>query len=570
VGRRSARFYLSAIIAFLLLIEAAVLLFAITFDRDRSIARTKLILQQTAISLEERVLRTYTASEAILDNLAQRIQDKGIERIAASQAEWEHFRRSAEALPEAGSLWLLDAEANLRLDSTAYPSQPMNYTDREYFIPHRDGRSETYIGPVVKGRITHKHSFTISRRIEGPDGRFLGIVLAALDTEGFTNFLRTLDIGEDSAVTIFRTDAALILRQPMQDKYLGQNFKHLKLFSLSLDKTPAGSIESARIDGTDRLIAYRKVEGLPLIVTTTIPVASALQDWRTRVRYYALMAAVVFFILLILSRQAFRSIAREEQAHREVLRAGEEVARLNEALERRVRERTAELEASNKELEAFTYTVSHDLRAPLRAIDGFASILIRSHTERLDAEGRRVLGIIRKNAQDMGRLIDDLLAFSRLERQKIHPAEMDLTRLAQSVYEELKAAAPERDVTALIGALPAARGDRAMIRQVLAQLLSNALKFTRHRDAAVIEVGGGADEARNENIYFVKDNGAGFDMRYADRLFGVFQRLHDGDDFEGNGVGLAIVQRVILKHGGRVWAEAKVNEGATVYFSLPR
>jgi signal transduction histidine kinase len=570
VSRHSARFYLSAIIAFLLLIEATVLLFAITFDRNRTIVRTKMALQQTAISLEERMRRTYTASEAILDNLAQRIQEKGIGRIAASQAEWERFRRSAEALPETGSLWLLDAEANLRLDSTAYPSQPMNYTDREYFIPHRDGRSETYIGPVVKGRVTHKYSFTISRRIEGKDGRFLGIVLAALDTEGFTNFLRSLDIGADSEVTIFRTDAALILRQPMQDKYLGQNFKHLKLFSLSLDAAPAGSIESSRIDGTDRLIAYRKVEGLPLIVTTTIPVASALQDWRTRVRYYALMAGVIFLVLVVLSRQAFRSIAREEQAHRAVVRAGEEISRLNETLERRVRERTAELEASNKELESFTYTVSHDLRAPLRAVDGFASILIRNFTDSLDAEGRRVLGIIRKNAQDMGRLIDDLLAFSRLERQKIHPVEMDLTDLARSVYEELRAAVPERNVTAVIGALPAARGDRAMIRQVLAQLLSNALKFTRHRDAAVIEVGGGTDEAGKENIYYVKDNGAGFEMRYADRLFGVFQRLHDGDEFEGNGVGLAIVQRIVLKHGGRVWAEAKVNEGATVYFSLPR
>jgi signal transduction histidine kinase len=244
-----------------------------------------------------------------------------------------------------------------------------------------------------------------------------------------------------------------------------------------------------------------------------------------------------------------------------------------EVLERRkaeeaLRVRTSQLEVSNKEHEAFTYTVSHDLRAPLRAIDGFSNMLQRKYWEILDAEGKRILDIIRKNSQDMGQLIDDLLAFSRLGRQQINLVEINMTNLAQSVYEELKTAAPGRNITSVIKELPMARGDKVLMRQVLVNLLSNALKFTQHCADAVIEVSGRVEE--NENIYYVKDNGVGFDMRYVDKLFGIFERLHNADEFEGTGVGLAIVQRVVLKHGGRAWGEAKINEGATIYFSLPR
>jgi signal transduction histidine kinase len=566
--RVSSKVYLMAIIAFLFLLDGLALWFAISFDHDRTVERTKIILQKTAISLDERVKRTYTASEAILRNLAYRIEEKGIGPIVSSRAEWVRFRSVAETLPDKGTLWLLDSKADLRMDSTQYPSRPMSFADREYYVPQRDRRVETYVGPVVKGRITHKYSFTISRRITGRDGHFLGIVVAAMEADDFTNFLRNLDIGEGSHVTVFRMDGALILRQPMQDQLLGKNFNNLALFRMPLDKAPSGVFESTQLDGTRLLIAYRKIEGLPLLVTTGIPLESVLKAWRIRAGYYVLMAVAGFLILAGFSWRVHKSTAREELALRELVRAGEEISRANEELELRVRQRTAALEASNREHEAFTYTVSHDLRAPLRAIDGFSGILQKQYGERLDAEGQRLLDVIRKNTRDMGNLIDDLLAFARLDRQQVNPAEVDMTGLARAVYAELKSAVPERDVTFVMKDLPAARSDRALIRLVFANLLSNALKFTRRRADAVIEVGGSAEG--NESIYWVKDNGIGFDMRYADKLFGIFERLHDADEFEGTGVGLAIVQRIVLKHGGRVWGEGKVNEGATVYFSLPR
>ena len=242
-------------------------------------------------------------------------------------------------------------------------------------------------------------------------------------------------------------------------------------------------------------------------------------------------------------------------------RLHEQVGQHAAELERRVAERTAELEA-------FSYSVSHDLRTPLLTIDGFSQMLLDEYSDQLDVEGRRILQTICGNSQNMGRLIDDLLDFSRLGRQELHPAEINMSELAATVCAELTATAPERKLQIDLQPMPPAHGDQSMIRQVFVNLLSNAIKFTGLKDVAVIEVG--AEEAENHNVYFVKDNGVGFEMKYADKLFGVFERLHNEDEFAGTGVGLAFVQRIIHRHGGRVWAEGKVGEGATVYFILPR
>ncbi|HKP04761.1 MAG TPA: PAS domain S-box protein [Chthoniobacterales bacterium] len=249
-------------------------------------------------------------------------------------------------------------------------------------------------------------------------------------------------------------------------------------------------------------------------------------------------------------------------------RAEAAVRELNTELEQRVIQRTAELENANKELEAFSYSVSHDLRAPLRAVDGFSQAVLEDFGTQLPEEGRHYLKTIREGAQKMGALIDDLLTFSRLSRLPLNKRSVNTNRIVRETLEELGFPEEGRQIEMRIAELPASLGDSALLKQLWLNLLSNALKYTRRRESTVIEVGCRREDGKGENVFFVRDNGTGFDMRYAGKLFGVFQRLHRVEEFEGTGVGLAIVQRIVHRHGGRIWAEAALDQGATFYFTL--
>jgi PAS domain S-box-containing protein len=262
-------------------------------------------------------------------------------------------------------------------------------------------------------------------------------------------------------------------------------------------------------------------------------------------------------------------------------RAEHVIRELNENLEQRVLDRTQQLEVANKELDSFSYSISHDLRAPLRAIDGFSRIVLEDFGAPLAPEGKVYLQKVRDNTREMGTLVDELLKFSRLGRQALLKQTLNTGQIVRHCLKEMATELQGRKVEIVVGELPACQGDPTLLNQVWANLLSNALKYTRKREFARIEIGSRTQprpatdgeplapgSVGAELVYFVKDNGAGFDMKYIGKLFGVFQRLHRADDYEGTGVGLAIVQRIVQRHGGRIWAEAKPNQGATFFFTL--
>lgn len=279
--------------------------------------------------------------------------------------------------------------------------------------------------------------------------------------------------------------------------------------------------------------------------------------------------------LIIANKElAFQNEEKEKRAqelivaNRELKNAEDDIRKLNEELEQKVIERTAELEAVNKELGSFSYSVSHDLRAPIRAINGYTRIMVEDYADKLDGEGNKILQSIINNSKKMGILIDDLLAFSKLGRKQVTVSELSMNDLVHTINSEFMFEEGENIPVFDIQVLPTAQGDKSLIRQVWINLIANAIKYSKNKTVTAIEIG--AFEEGNMIVYYVKDKGAGFDMQYYDKLFGVFQRLHSQEEFEGTGIGLAIVQKIVDRHKGMIWAESVLDEGASFYFSLPK
>ena len=345
-----------------------------------------------------------------------------------------------------------------------------------------------------------------------------------------------------------RKNTALVLRSPVSRQDLP---------AAMVARGQVGIAEGFDYRGVPVLAALRRIPDSPWFLVAKIDQEEIYAPIRWQSRLIAILSGVLVLVVAVSVGFLWRGQHLQEQR-----RSEREIRQLNEDLKRRA----VKLESVNKELEAFSYSVSHDLRTPLLGINGLSGILLDKYSSNLDEKGKDFLRLIRKETQNMLQLIDGLMAFSRFERQEVKLSLIDMVELTRTVVDELKTMMPNQGLSVNIRTLPPARGDRTMIQQVFYNLLSNAFKFTKPKEAGIIEVGSITGE--NDNIYYVKDNGVGFDMQHAAKVFEVFQRLHSADKFEGSGIGLAIVQRIVERHGGRVWADGKVNEGATFYFTL--
>ena len=455
-------------------------------------------------------------------------------------------------------------------------------------------RADELIGQVVHDKI--HHSYPDGRRYPPSECPLSGAVRMQKPVRGEDLFVR-----KDGAFFPVRYAASPVFRDGVQvgavievqdvteSKAAEEEVrKQAALLSLAHDAILVRDSESRVIfwnQGAENTYGWTAEEAIGRVthelLQTRFPVSReaadvALQErgeWEGELTHITRKGTAI----VVASRQSLRRDERGAAAaileiNRDITerkRAEEEIRKLNDELEQRVIERTTDLEAINKELQAFTYSVSHDLRAPLRHMAGYAELLQKSAASILDEKGRRYMMMILESAKRMGDLIDDLLAFSRIGRAETQKTMVSLEQLVKEALNEVRQETDGRNIGWRIGALPDLNGDRSMLRLALVNLISNAIKFTRTRRQAEIEIGC-ADGKEDEIVVFIRDNGVGFDMKYVNKLFGVFQRLHRTEEFEGTGIGLATVQRIIHRHGGRIWAEGLVDKGATFYFSVPK
>lgn len=510
-----------------------------------------------------------------------------------------------KAHPQYTGILTINPDGRLYCDSLR-TGRDLDLNDRRYFRDVQRADNPLAVEPVF-GRLTGIAVMQVAYAARSDAGALRFVLLASVNLEQIMRSrAKTLPL-DDAVIALVDSTGTVLSWQPGGDKLRGTSMADTPLFRFAMAQGDNRVQSEITVGGVPRLWAASALPEYPdagLRVLVGVSRRGLLEEANRNLGRSLLVMALVLLAAFIgawaLSELGVRrQIARISAALNRFSNGdfdarigkpypGGEIGglmaaidrdfgliqeqrdiinRLNADLERRVAERTAELEAANKELESFCYSVSHDLRMPLRHIDGYIRLLAEESGDRLPAESQRYLQVVTEAGRNMGRLIDDLLAFSRMGREALKEDRVDLDALLKETIDMLQPEIQGRNIVWKLSPLPAVRGDRSMLRQVFANLLGNAIKYSRPRNPAEIEVGCAGD-ADGRRVIFVRDNGVGFDMQYADKLFGVFQRMHRADQFEGTGIGLANVRRIISRHGGRVWAEAEEGRGATFYVTL--
>jgi signal transduction histidine kinase len=510
-----------------------------------------------ARALDERVSRTLATAEFVLGNVAEWVDARGGLGNADRGALLALLRAELRAHRELQALSVFDAGLR-RVADTALPGGQADGSDLDYVSVHRE-RAEPglHVARTRGGTAGGGLVIPVSARMDAHGGEFEGVAAATIPIESFDRFYRSLQAAPDAEIALMTLDGAELFRFPADRFAPGQGLGAVPAFRDALRGRSSGSAAvTLRADESRRIASYRRHWKLPVVSVVSRSEEEVLRRWREGLLARAAPLAAALVGSLVLAMLLLRQM-RVRLAAESALRT------LNEALEHRVQERTAELELANRELAGFSHAVAHDLRSTIGEIGAVSGLLVSDHGERLGGEEKRLLGVLEAGAARIVRVVDGLLELAFLAQNPLVRRPVNLTVLATELLDAHRRREPARAVQCAVAPGLRLNADPALLRRLMDSLIDNAWKFSLRNDGARIEVGA------SDGAYFVKDNGAGFDMAYASHLFQPFERLHDSREFPGLGLGLAIAERIVKRHGGRIWAQAAPGAGAIFWFTMP-
>lgn len=529
-------------------------------DRAQELRRAEAELGSITRALEEHISRNVGQVDTVLEALGKQLGENGgpgrYGEVALHELSGEWLMR----LPQATHLTSyssrgLELASSHRFPLAQYATLPASVRQQ---LQASD--APLHIGTPVRMADSGAWRIPLTRRINGVDGELEGYLTAALSPNFFEFFYKDIRLSADDAISVLSSTGTLLVRFPADDNQIGRDYSRNPAFARPSTHATRFVERISWIDAKPRIIGSRQLDSYPLIVQASRPRETALRNFYANTERLVWGVTLLCGLLAVLAWLVFEDARRRERGRRTL-------QRLAQTLEERVKQRTAELENSNRELLAFSYSVSHDLRAPLRAINGFSHALLEDYASQLDDTGRDYLARVAKASVRMGELIDELLKLANVARQPLDIRKVDLSALASDMAADLRSAHPERNARFEVQPGMLVDADEPLLRNVLGNLLENAWKFTRQRDETLIQVS--AVERDGGQLVSITDNGVGFDMMYAGRLFQPFQQLHSGQGYGGTGIGLASARRIIERHGGKIWAESAPGQGTTLFFLLP-